>query len=311
MSEPEPLGEEAVSLLLALLEADDPVIVGEAATLMRDASAPLIARGLLVEAGHVDVVAIESEYGEELVTLAPAGDEGELGYLGSHGGFVVVPRERLIRHQVDVPRTLAAMLSEIDLPRRWVITALAEGCLWEIPPVRFGKAAGRHSVWFARRLSHRATASAVLQAIERRPPTDGLLILTSTPAEQVSIAPPPTVLVVSLHDVLRRPDSLAAHAGILERRLQGRAAPRNQVEPAWLSLDGRTLRFRCGTEISFHGAAHIAALRKLIDGQRRGLGVRTTDLTRHGSLENLFGHRRWQELKPFLERGHDGWRFKD
>jgi hypothetical protein len=151
----------------------------------------------------------------------------------------------------------------------------------------------------------------VLQAIDRRPPTDGLLILTSTPADRVAITPPSTSMVVSVHDVLRRPDSLAVHAGILERRLQGRAAPRDQVEAAWLSSDGRTLRFRCGTEVSFHGAAHIAALRKLVDAQRRGRGVRTSDLTQHRSLENLFGHRRWQELKPFLERGQDGWRFKD
>jgi hypothetical protein len=309
MSEEETLGDDAVSLLLTLLEADEPAIVGDAAALVPAASGPLIARGLLVEAGHDDVIGVETADGEELVTLAPVGDQGDLGYLNSQGGFVIVPKERLIRRQVDMPRVLAVMFSELDLPQRWTVTALSADVLWELPPLRIGRSAGRHTVWFARRLADPAAASQVVQAIARRPPVGGFLILTSTPEEQVAIALPSTAMLVCVRDVLRRPDDLALHAGILEGRIQGLAGSYDHVEPAWLSPDGKTLRFKCGTQFSFSGAAHIRALRKLIDGQRQRRGVASADLSIHG-LENLFGHKRWKDLKPFLDRRHDGWHFK-
>ncbi|GGJ45120.1 hypothetical protein [Neoroseomonas lacus] len=310
MSELVLLGADAVSLLCSLLEAEEPVITGYAVELLPMAATPLIEQGLLVPAGYDDVIGVETDGQEELVSVFPIDDDSALGYLDRYAGFVRVPPERLLRRRVDVSGVLRRMTSELDLPVGSPINEISPGLVWEIPAARLGASSSRRPLWFARRLFDPAVVAHITAMMERRPQPAPLIILTSTPAGRDHPPPLEGAIAIFVRDVLRDPDDLALHAGILERRLSGLSVAHDPALAVWLSADAKTIRFRCGTEIHFRGAKQIAILRTLKSAYDRGQAVRVKELTMHGGIAKVFGPVRWQQLAPFLEQRPDGWTFK-
>lgn len=266
-------------------------------------------QGLLVEAGYDDVVSVETDGQEELVSLLSVGEDGSLGYLAPHAGFVKVPREQLIRHRVDVSRLLQALVAELDLPKQWSTSELLPGLLWEVPFVRIGKASSRRSIWFVRRLSHPVVARDLALMMQRRPSLGGRVILTSTAAEHLPAQMPNEAILVSVRDVLRTMDDVIIHTEVLEGHLRGAADPQDETAPVWLSPDGKRLRLRGGHEFHFSSEKHTIAIRKLVDGYRRGRPVPVAALTNHGHPRRLFGRARWEELAPFLKSCSGSWYF--
>jgi hypothetical protein len=309
MSDHALLGRDSVDLLLSLLEAEEPVITGSAAELVYPVASPLIARQLLVEAGYDDVVGIDDDGNEALVSLFPIRDDGALGHADRHVGFAEVPRERLLRRRVNIVGMLREMMTEMDLPLGWRPISLIDGMVWEIPDASI--ASGRRSLWFARRLVANDTTARLADMVRRRPQPAPLLILTSTPAHWLAGRQQPEgAIVISVRDVLRTPDQLTIHAEIVERRLLGIQTPYDPAVPVWLSVDGTELRFACGTSLSFSGPVQIAVLKKLKAAYDRGKAVRVKELTSHGGIAKVFGAERWRKLEPFLKQRPDGWTFR-
>ncbi|GGJ40816.1 hypothetical protein GCM10011320_55590 [Neoroseomonas lacus] len=199
------LGAETVSLLCSLLEAEEPVITGYAVELHPMAAASLIEHGLLVPAGYDDVIGVETDGQEELVSVFPIDDGSALGYLDRYAGFVAVPPERLLRRRVDVSEAFRYLAVLLDVPRSHTPAEIVEGLCWDLGSARFAERPQRHSVWFARRLWDAATRKSVQTMLERRPHIRPRLILTSSTSSAGEFVVPPDTLTISVLDALKSP----------------------------------------------------------------------------------------------------------
>lgn len=303
------LGRDAVALLLDLLEIDEPVIAGQAAALMPHVVGPLIQQGLLVEAGYDDVVSVETDGQEELVSLLSMGEDGSLGYLAPHAGFVKVPREQIIRRRVNIPAAIGMIVAALDVANSTPPFALADDLLWEIGDARIAARPERLSVWFARRFSNPDTRACVEAQMTRRPSGRIRVILTSSRPGGWEQVPLKGALVASVSDLLRRPEALAVHPEILDARLQGRSRPATAPDID-LSPDGTRLTILRQHVFVFRGAHQRKVVSHLVEAHKRGERVRAVDLTDLGSPSRVFGKAHWPRLSQFLKSGPGGWAFE-
>ena len=135
------------------------------------------------------------------------------------------------------------------------------------------------------------------------------MLLTSSRRDRVNELTFPGLVVMSLQDVLKRPDSLVIDREMLSGRLGSPLEPET-AGPIALSPDGKTLRINHDPPIVFRSDVQIAAIRRLVDAYHCGTGLRAADLTDLGSLNRLFGTRKWKALSPYLKSDDGLWSFE-
>lgn len=310
MSDPPPgLTAEAVGLVLELLEIEPPLLSGAAAEFCPGPAAELRARGLLVEHDHEAVSASLADHEDTPVQLIWSAQADGFAYFSPAVGLTPVPAERLIRYRVDIARVLSAIVAGLDIaPSRRPMPIIA-GHAWELGDVRLGKRPGRTPIWFVRRLWDAAVRRQIAAAIQARPHTSQLVLLTSSRPSREREMMFAGAVVVALVDVAVSQDTLAVSADVLDARLRGVAVVPD-AGPLSLSPDGTRLRINGGDVIPFKSDRHIAAIRKLVAAYGAGERVPIGDLTDLGALNRLFGSEKWKLLSPYL-KGHKGrWGFE-
>ncbi|PZR10405.1 MAG: hypothetical protein DI532_18280 [Azospirillum brasilense] len=303
---PPRLSAEAVTLLLEVLDLEEPNLSGAVAELSPGPVAVLATRGLLARHGYEVASASLADHDDVPVALIPA--TGGLAYFSPAIGLTGVPAERLTRYRVAFSPLFSAVGDELDWATGRSPRQLVDGLLWELGEARLGKRPARTPIWFARRLWEPAARRQVEAALSARPyPGDVVLLCSSRPArlQRISL---PGAIVVAIRDVLAADSDLAVSPEILDARLRG-VATAPSSEPLDLSPDGTRLRIRGGDLISFKSANQISAIRKLVDAYRAGTGVRIGELTEHGSPQRLFGRQKWSLLQPFISSKNGLWSF--
>ncbi|TQF78663.1 hypothetical protein FK498_08690 [Elioraea sp. Yellowstone] len=304
-----PLDAEAVDLLLEILELREPLLSGAAAELGPRAAALLKAAGLLVPHDHEAVSASLADHEDTPVSLIWSEAAGGVAYFSPAVGPVAVPRERLVRHRVDIDAVLNAVAEKLDRPSSRPAFPLVDGLLWELGDVRLGRRPARVPLWFARRLGDPAVRRQVADAARARPHNRLRVVLTSTRPARLTDVTIPGAVVVALRDVLDAPERLAVSPDILDARLRGAPADEDG-RPLVLSPDGRQLRIHGHPPIAFKSDAQIAAIRKLVEAFHRGERLPIGELTDHGSLARLFGGKRWALLRPHINAVNHLWGFE-
>lgn len=302
------LGAEAVDLLLELLELCEPLLSGAAAEFRPGPARRLMAAALLVPHDHETGAASLADHDDVPVSLIWSDQDAALAYFSPPVGLVPVPHHRLLRHRVDIAAVLAAVTSEMDLPRRHPPHALVDGMLWELGDVRIGKRPARIPLWFARRLSDPAVERKIADAARARPHNRQRAILTSTSPARIRDIAIPGAAVVSLRDVLTAPGDLSVNPDILDARLRG--VPPITKGPLTLSPDRTKLSINGGDPILFRSEAQKDAIQKLVDAYHAGTRLRASELTHQPSLQTFFGKAKWARLSPFLKSQGGLWGFE-
>ena len=86
---------------------------------------------------------------------------------------------------------------------------LIDGFVWDVGTIRLTGAKSPVPVWFARRLTDPAVWTRLDALLERRPPEEVRVILTSTPGDRIPITPNKRNVIVGVADVLGTPGKLA------------------------------------------------------------------------------------------------------
>ncbi|WP_187830311.1 hypothetical protein [Siccirubricoccus phaeus] len=300
------MSAEAVTLLLEVLDLEEPNLSGAVAELSPGPVAVLATRGLLAPHGYEAVSASQADHDDVPVALIPA--IGGLAYFSSAAGLTQVPAERLTRYQVGFSPLFSAFGGKLDWAAGRSPRQLVDGLLWELGEARLGKRPARTPIWFARRLWEPAARRQVEAALSARPyPGDVVLLCSSRPARLQSISLPGAI-VVAIRDVLAADNGLAVSPEILDARLRGVAMAPSRG-PLDLSPDGTRLRIGNGDPIPFKSADQIAAIKKLVAAYYANKRLRIGELTHHGSLARLFGREKWALLKPHIKSVNRLWGF--
>ena len=304
--EPPRLSAEAVALLLEVLDLEEPFLNGAVAEMSPGPVGMVRACGLLVPHGHETVSASLADHDDAPVTLIRSEQAGRLAYFSPSGGLIAVPAARLTQHRVEITNTLAAIGADLALPSARTPRPLIEGLLWEIGDARLGKRPARIQTWFARRMWRAEVRAHVAAALQARPyPRDVIILCTSRAARLRGITLPGTILV-PIRDVMAVEDSLAVSGEILDARMRGVAVAISPADVA-LSPDGTQLRIGGGDPLFFSSDDQIAAIRKLVKAFSAGTGVPIGELTHHGSLQRLFGRKKWALLQPHVKAVNRLW----
>jgi hypothetical protein len=144
---------------------------------------------------------------------------------------------------------------------------------------------------------------------QSRPHVRQRVILTSTRSSRLTQPDIGGHVAVPLCDVLAAPPTFAVDPDILDARLGGVPAS-DAARPIMLSPDGTRLATNGGTHISFRPGDQLDAIRKLVAAYDRGERLRASDLTHHGSLQRLFGAKKWKCLQPYLQSADGLWWFE-
>ncbi len=302
------LSREAVELLLELLELPEPLLSAAAFELRAEAAGNLLAAGLLVPHDHEEVSTSAADHDDAPVALTWSEELGALSYFSPAIGPVAVSSQQLLRRGVTMHQTFAALTSGIDLSRS-VPSELVQGTLWELGDARLGRRAARVPIWFARRLWDRAVQQQVLEAARLRPHLRQRVVLTSSRSARVRDVVVPGAAVVSIRDVLERPESLAISEEILNATLSG-VQPPTEVGPIALSADGRQLWIAGGDPILFHSERQIGAIRRLVEAHRLGKRLRVREFTLERSPSQFFGGKKWGLLSPYVKPRSGLWGFE-
>lgn len=308
MSDVPQISREAVELVLAVIEAEQPMLNGAAAEFSPGPVALLKAAGLLVQHGHEQVSASLADDDDSPVSLIPTGEMGGLAYFSQASGLTTIPTHRLQRHRIDMAHFLSVIATQLDLPNNLKPRELVGGYLWELGAARLPQRSVRVPVWFARRLWDPAVGQQVGAALAARPHTSTIILLCSSTGRRVANIVLPGTAVIPLRDVLMDDATLAVSAEIINARLRGVPVPSGG--PIVLSPDGTRLTILGGEPIPFKSSDQIAAIRQLVDAYYAGTRLRARDLSHHGSLDRLFGGEKWKRLKPYLASKAGLWGFE-
>lgn len=302
------LTAEAVTLLLEMMDLEEPMLNGAVAELMPGPVAVLRAAGILVPHGHEAVSASLADHDDVPVTMIQTETSGCLGYFSPAVGLTAVPAERLNLNRVDMVRALSVVGADLDFPPARPPRSLVDGLLWELGGARLGKRAARVQTWFARRLWDPVVRRQVEAALRARPYPGDVVIICSSPTGRLLNVALPGAILVALKDATLSEDSLSVSAEVLGARITGTAfvAPRGPVD---LSPDGTLLKIRGSELMTFKSEGHIAAMRKLVDAFYRGERVPIGELTLLGTLRRHFGGARWKVLQPYLKSAEGRWEF--
>lgn len=303
------LTADAVDLLLSLIETTEMRLTGAAAELCGDAFHVLRQADFLIAQGHEDVAASGADYDDVPVSLIPIAGGG-LGYFDPLNGLVRVPDEQLLLYAVRLERALQSVALSLGIKSVAPMMELISGHLWELGSItRETNRPAIAPVWFARCLWDGTVRLLVDQAVQSRPHRALRVILTTTPADRLHDISKPGIAIISLADVLTARDRIAVDRAVFDARIGSAPIP-DDTAPISLSPDGQVLRIRGTAPISFKSSTQIDAIRKLLRGRQQKRLIPVAELTQHGSLQRLFGTKKWRQLSPYLKSGLGGWRFE-
>ena len=169
----------------------------------------LLEARLLVATGRIPVVAAMDGYEDEPIPAEWCPERGQYGYRNSVGRWITVEAGEIAACVVDFPLAFAKMLVAFERAGPSRPSPLIDGFVWDVGTIRLAGAKSPVPVWFARRLSDPAVWTRLDALLERRPPEEVRVILTSTPGDRIPITPNKRNVIVGVADVLGTPGKLA------------------------------------------------------------------------------------------------------
>lgn len=204
------LTKTAVDLLLQAMETRAGKV--QVATLRQvapRAADKLLEARLLVATGRIPVVAAMDGYEDEPIPAEWCPERGQYGYRDSVGRWITIEAGEIAACTVDYPLAFARMLVAFERAGPSRPSPLIDGFVWDIGTIRLTGAKSPVPVWFARRLADPAVWTRLDALLERRPPEEVRVILTSTPGDRIPITPNKRNVIVGVADVLGTPGKLA------------------------------------------------------------------------------------------------------
>ncbi|WP_281826144.1 hypothetical protein [Jannaschia rubra] len=179
----------------------------------------LLEARLLVATGRIPVVAAMDGYEDEAIPAEWCPERGQYGYRDSVGRWITVEAGEIAACAVDYPLVLAKMLVAFERAGPSRPNPLIDGFFWDVGTIRLTGAKSPVPVWFARRLADPAVWTRLDALLERRPPEEVRVILTSTPGDRIPTTVSKRNVIVGVADVLGAPGRLAISPHALGARV--------------------------------------------------------------------------------------------
>ena len=209
----------------------------------------LLKAKLMVASGHIPVVTAMDDYEDEPIPAEWCAERRQYGYHNSIGRWVAVNAEEIAALIVDYQLLFAKMLVDFErvAPARPI--SLIDSVAWDIGAIQLKGAKSPVPVWFARRLSDPAVWKKVGALLERRPPDEVRVILTSTPGDRLPVAASKKDIVISVTDVAKAVGKLAISPQAVGARVfpgepQHRFPIDHSEDYGIVWLKGETITFR-------------------------------------------------------------------
>ncbi len=214
------LTKTAVDLLLQAMETRvGKVQVATLRQVAPRAADKLLEARLLVATGRIPVVAAMDGYEDEAIPAEWCPERGQYGYRDSVGRWITVEAGEIAACAVDYPLVLAKMLVAFERAGPSRPNPLIDGFFWDVGTIRLTGAKSPVPVWFARRLADPAVWTRLDALLERRPPEEVRVILTSTPGDRIPTTVSKRNVIVGVADVLGAPGRLAISPHALGARV--------------------------------------------------------------------------------------------
>lgn len=302
------LSKRAIDLLLRVMEARSTSVQG--ATLhqvSRGATDALLKAKLLVPSGHVPVVAGMDDYEDEPMEASWSAELKSYGYLDSTGRWITVTDQDIAACRVDYGLAFAKMLVAFERAGPSSPTLLHAGLIWDVGTIKLAGAKAPVPVWFARRLSDPRVWEQLDALIERKPPHEIRIILTSTAGGRIPETSQKRNHIISVADVASDPTKLAISPQVLGARVfPGQAQRRFPIDHS----DDYGIVYVHDEEFKFRGLRHRELLAILFDAYWSGRSVCRTIPTlseagfseKTNSLSKAFsGRTDWQTFIKYDE----------
>ena len=214
------LSKRAIDLLLLVMETRAAKV--QAATLRQvapRATDQLLGIKLLVASGHIPVVTAMDDFEDEPIPAEWCAERREYGYHNNVGRWVSVDADELAALAVDYQLLFTKMLISFERAAAARPTSLIDGIVWDLGTIRLTGAKSPVPVWYARRMSDPAVWEKVGALLERRPPDEVRVVLTSTQGDRIPMTANKRNIVVSIADVSSAPGKLAMSPHALGARV--------------------------------------------------------------------------------------------
>ncbi len=214
------LSKGPIDLLLRAMEARSASLHG--ATLHQAApraTEMLLEARLLVASGRVPVVAGMDDYEDEPVEATWSPELKSYGYHDSVGRWIEVDEREIAAYRIDYGLAFARMLVAFERAGPPRPSQLIDGIVWDVGTIRLAGAKAAVPVWFARRLGDPSVWVKIEGLIERRPPEEVRIILTSTQGERIPATTQRRNHIISVADVTKSPGTLAISSQVLGARV--------------------------------------------------------------------------------------------
>lgn len=243
------LSKRAIDLLLRVMEArSTSVQASSLRQVSRGATDALLKAKLLVANGHVPVVAGMDDYEDEPMEASWSAELKSYGYHDSVGRWILVDEGEIAAYRVDYGLASARMLVAFERAGPPSPSQLIDDLVWNVGTIRLAGAKAPVPVWFARRLGDPAAWSKVEGLIERRPPEENRIILTSTPGDRIPATTQRRNHIINVSDVTKSPGTLTISPQVLGARVfpgqvQHRFPIDNSEDCGFVWLRGEKLTF--------------------------------------------------------------------
>lgn len=268
------LTKQALDLLLRVMETRAAKV--QAATWRQvapRATEELLGAKLLVASGHIPVVTAMDAFEDEPIPAEWCAERRQFGYHNSVGRWITVDADELAALSIDYQLIFAKMLVNFDRTAPARPDPLIDGVAWDIGTIRLTGAKSAVPVWFARRLSDPAVWDRVVALLERRPPDQVRVILTSTPGDRIPITVPKPNVIISIADVASAPGKLAISPQTVGKRvIPGQAQRRFPIDHS----EDYGVIYVHDEEFKFRGLQHRDLLAILFEAYWSGRPVRRT-----------------------------------
>lgn len=257
------LSKRVIGLLLRAIEARSTSL--QASTLhqiSRRATEMLLEAKLLVANGHVPVVAGMDDYEDEPFEASWSPRQKSFGYHDSTGRWIKVDNHEIAACRVDYGLALARMLVAFERAGPPRPVHLIADVVWDVGTITLSGAKAPVPVWFARRLGDPAVWAQVEALVERRPPQEIRIILTSTPGERIPETTQKRNHIINVADVAGDPAKLAISPQVLGARVfPGQVQRRFPIDHS----DDYGIVWVRDEEFTFRGLLHRQFLAILFD----------------------------------------------
>lgn len=233
----------------------------------------LLAAKLLVASGHIPVVTAMDNFEDEPIPAEWCAERRQFGYCNSVGRWVAVDAAELAALTVDYGLAFAKMLVAFDRTAPARPLPLIDDNAWDIGTIRLKGVKSPVPVWFARRLSDPAVSDRVAALLERRPPDQVRVILTSTPGDRIPITVPKPNVIINIADAASAPGKLAVSPQAVGKRVfPGQAQRRFPIDHS----EDYGVVYVHDQEFKFRGLHHRDFLAILFEAYWSGRPVRRT-----------------------------------